>query len=192
MPGLALAAHINFTLRHWHDFHSLINKIIIYVIYTAKALILLFRTFISRAGQNVEEGFSLREWEVISEKRVWQIVEYSTAQKISLYIKSIPDKSRLNSLHFFLLDFNLVMDSNFHTSEQLYFLKKRFNVSAWLIRYFNMCGLYFSLNYMLTILLKTITNKLKYFWQLRRVQKRRLANSIIILSGNCLKWCVGV
>lgn len=163
-----------------------------YVIYTAKALLLLFRTFISRAGQNVEEGFSLREWEVISEKRFWQILEYSTAQKIFPYIKSIPNKSRLNSLHFFLLDFNLVMDSNFHTSEQLYFLKKRFNVSAWLIRHFNMCGLYFSLNYTLTILLKTITNKLKYFWQLRRVQKGRLANSIIILSGNCLKWCVGV
>lgn len=156
-----------------------------------QCLILLFRTFISRAGQNVEEGFSLREWEVISEKRVWQIVEYSTAQKISLYIKSIPDKSRLNSLHFF---FGLQFSHGFEFPHQrtTLFFEKRFNVSAWLIRYFNMCGLYFSLNYMLTILLKTITNKLKYFWQLRRVQKRRLANSIIILSGNCLKWCVGV
>lgn len=32
MPGLALAAHINFTLRHWHDFHSLINKIMSFIL----------------------------------------------------------------------------------------------------------------------------------------------------------------
>lgn len=163
-----------------------------YVIYTANALILLFRTFISRAGQNVEEGFSLREWEVISEKRFWQILEYSTAQKIFPYIKSIPDKSRLNSLHFFFIGLQFSHGFEFPHQRTTLFFEKRFNVSAWLIRHFNMCGLYFSLNYMLTILLKTITNKLKYFWQLRRVQKRRLANSIIILSGNCLKWCVGV
>lgn len=32
MPGLALAAHINFTLRHWHDFHSLIHKIMSFIL----------------------------------------------------------------------------------------------------------------------------------------------------------------
>lgn len=32
MPRLVLAAHINFTPRHWHDFHSLINKIMSFIL----------------------------------------------------------------------------------------------------------------------------------------------------------------
>lgn len=116
---------------------------------------------------------------------------FNRSENIPIY-KIYTRQIEIKFIAFFFIGLQFSHGFEFPHQRTTLFFEKRFNVSAWLIRYFNMCGLYFSLNYMLTILLKTITNKLKYFWQLKRVQKRRLANSIIILSGNCLKWCVGV
>lgn len=111
MPGLALAAHINFTLRHWHDFHSLIHKIMSFI------LPRLLYCCLEHLSQE-----PVRTWKrgsaCLTNSGIFNRSENITIYKI--YTRQI----EIKFIAFFFLDFNLVMDSNFHTSEQLYFLKK--------------------------------------------------------------------
>lgn len=122
MPGLALAAHINFTLRHWHDFHSLIHKIMSFIL---PRLLYCCLEHLSqepvRTWKRVQfTGMRSHFWKAcLTNSGIINRSENITIYKI--YTRQIEIKF---IAFFFFLDFNLVMDSNFHTSEQLYFLKK--------------------------------------------------------------------